>query len=56
MSATTIATTFASSETALKIILIYVYGCEKRNLTQIAWICVKNRSENLNFIILDRHR
>ena len=31
-------------------------GCEKRNLTQITWICVKNRIGNLNFIILDRSR
>ena len=54
MSATTIATTFASFEMTLKIILIYVYGCEKRNPTQITWIHVKNRSENINFVILDR--
>ena len=38
---------------ALKIILIYVQGCEKRNPTQITWICVKNRLGSLNFVILD---
>ena len=45
----------ASPLMALKLILIHVYGSEKRNPTQIAWICVKNRSRNLNFVILDRY-
>ena len=30
-------------------------GLEKRNPTQITWICVKNISENLNFVILDKY-
>ena len=40
--------------TALKIILIYVYGCEKRNYTQIHLDIRENKFENLNFVILDR--
>ena len=45
----------ASPLTALKIIVIYVYGCEKRKPKHISWIYVKNKFGNLNFVILDRY-
>ena len=41
--------------TALKIILIYVYDCEKRNPTQILKDMRVIRSEKSNFVILDRY-
>ena len=40
---------------ALKIIFIYIWGCKKRKPKHTAWICVKNRSENLIFVTLDRY-
>ena len=55
MHATTSATIFASLEMALKIILIYVWGCEKRNTTQIHMDMREIRSGNSNFVILDRY-
>ena len=54
MRVTTIATTFASLLTTLKIILIYVKGYEKRNPTQILMDMRDIRSEIFNFVILDR--
>ena len=54
MHVTTIATTFASLLMALKIILIYIKGYEKRNLTQILMDMCEIKSGNSNFIILDR--
>ena len=39
---------------ALKLILIYVWGCEKRNPTQIHMDMREIRSENSDFVILDR--
>ena len=41
--------------TALKIILIYVLDCEKRNLTQILKDIRVIRSEKSDFVILDRY-
>ena len=41
--------------TALKIILIYVWDCEKIKPKQISWICVKKIFKNLIFVILDRY-
>ena len=41
--------------TALKIILIYVEGCEKRNPTQIHMDMNEISSENFDFAILDRY-
>ena len=54
MHVATIATTFASLVMTLKIILIYVQGCEKRNPTQILMDMREIRSENYNFVILDK--
>ena len=54
MRVTTIATTFASLLTALKMILIYVKRYEKRNPTQMLMDMCDIRSEIFNFIILDR--
>ena len=45
----------ASPLTALKIIFIYVQGCENRNPTQIHMDMCEIRSRNLNFVILDRY-
>ena len=39
----------------LKIILIYVYGCEKRNSTQIFMDMHEVKYGNSNFVILDRY-
>ena len=41
--------------TALKIILIYVYSCEKRNPTQILKDMHVMKSRISNFEILDRY-
>ena len=41
--------------TALKIILIYVKGCEKRNPIQILKDMRVIRSGKLDFVILDRY-
>ena len=41
--------------TALKIILIYVKGCEKRNSTKILKDMHVIKSRKLDFIILDRY-
>ena len=46
---------FVSPMTALKIILIYVQGCEKRNPTQILMDMHEIGSRNFDFIILDRY-
>ena len=54
MRVTTIATTFASLLTALKMILIYVKRYEKGNPTQMLMDTRDIRSEIFNFIILDR--
>ena len=45
---------FASLKMALKIILIYSQGCEKRNPTQLLKDMREIRSGNSNFVILDR--
>ena len=45
---------FASLEMALKIIFIYVQGCEKRNPTQLLKDMREIKSGNSNFVILDR--
>ena len=42
--------------TALKIILIYVQGCEKRKPKHIITDWMKNKLENLSFINLDRYQ
>ena len=39
---------------ALKVILIYVQGCEKRNLKHTFMDLMKNSPEKLNFINLDK--
>ena len=54
MLATTSATTFSLSETSLKIILIYVKGCEKRNPKQVYTDMCEIKSEKLIFTNLDR--
>ena len=46
---------FLSLEMALKIIFIYVQGCEKRNPTQILKDMHVIRSGKPEFIILDRY-
>ena len=45
----------ASAVMALKIILIYVYGCEKRKPKHILTDWMKNSSEKPNFINLNRY-
>ena len=47
--------TLASAVTALKTILIYVYGCEKRNPKHTFTDWMKISSEKLNFINLDKY-
>ena len=44
----------ASAVTALKTILIYVWGCEKRKPKRILMDWMKNNSEKLRFINLNR--
>ena len=46
---------FASLEMALKIILIYVQDCEKRNPTQLLKDMREIKSGNSNFVILDKY-
>ena len=55
MHVTTSATTLALSVTALKIILIYVKGYEKRNLTEILKDMRVIKFGIFNFVILDRY-
>ena len=43
-----------STVTALKIILIYVQGCEKRKPKHVYMDWMKIRTENLIFVNLDR--
>ena len=55
MHVTTSATTLALSVTALKIILIYVEGYEKRNLTEILKDMRVIKFGIFDFIILNRY-
>ena len=55
MHVTTSATTLALSVTALKIILIYVEGYEKRNLTKILKDMRVIKFGIFDFIILNRY-
>ena len=41
--------------TALKIILIYVYGCKKRKPKHPYTDCIKIRTKNMIFLNLDRY-
>ena len=55
MHVTTSATTLALSVTALKIILIYVEGYEKRNLIEILKDMRVIKFGIFDFVILDRY-